>query len=77
MTSPEPGPERVAPDANTDWFRFGGEGRVSPRDCIAAARDQLNQAYGRTDRRLVTEDCLGALDWLRRGLEQMAESDPR
>jgi hypothetical protein len=71
------GPTSPAPDENTDWFRFGGEGRVSPRDCIAAARDDLNRAYGRTDRRVIEADLLSALDWMRRGLEQMAESDPR
>jgi hypothetical protein len=48
-------------------------GRVPPRECIRAARDALNRAYGVSDSRQTWPFMLEALDWLRRGLEQIAE----
>lgn len=48
-------------------------GRVPPRECIRAARDALTKAYGISDSRLTWPFMLEALDWLRRGLEQVAE----
>lgn len=45
--------------------------RVPPRECIRNAQDALNRAYGYgvAPWSLIAE----AVDWLRRGLEQMLE----
>lgn len=50
-----------------------GTDRIPPRECIAAARKALDQGYNydTPPYPLLIE----ALDWLRRGLEQMAEAD--
>jgi hypothetical protein len=48
-------------------------GRVPPRDCIRAARDALTRAYGVSDSRMAWPFMLEALDWQRRGLEQIAD----
>jgi hypothetical protein len=48
-----------------------GPDRVPPRECIRAARDALNRAYGYSEAPwpLIAE----AVDWQRRALEQMVE----
>ena len=51
-------------------------GRVPPRECIRAARDALSRAYGISDSRQTWPFMLEALDWLRRGLEQIAQDQP-
>ena len=48
-------------------------GRVPPRECIRAARDALNRAYGYSNSVDTWPMMLEALDWLRRGLEQIAQ----
>lgn len=53
------------------WAEKTAPDRVRPRECIGNARDALNAAYGLTGAApypLLIE----ALEWLRRGLEQMA-----
>lgn len=57
-----PWAERTAPD------------RLPPRECVANARDALNRAYGIGDRAAVPL-LIEAVDWLRRGLEQMAPEE--
>lgn len=52
--------------------------RVPPRDCIRAARDELNKAYshpGVTDARYAIPFIAAAVDWQRRALEQMADAE--
>ena len=51
-------------------------GRVPPRECVAAARDALTKAYGVPDSRMAWPFMLEAIDWLRRGLEQIADQLP-
>src|SRR5690242_4423781 len=58
--TPLPWNDKTAPD------------RVRPRECVRAARDALDRAYGIKERAAVPL-LIEALDWLRRGLEQMAE----
>lgn len=55
------------------WLDPREYGRVSPRECIRAARDALNRAYGYSDPPwpLIAE----AVDWQRRALEQMTPND--
>lgn len=47
------------------------EGRVAPRDCVRAAKDDLDKAWGYEVPAI--PHLIGAIDWLRRALEQMAE----
>ncbi len=53
------------------WNTKTAPDRVRPRECIGNARNALDRAYARTDRAAVPL-LIEALDWLRRGLEQMA-----
>lgn len=55
----------------TPWAEKTAPDRLPPRECIANARDALNRAYGYEDR-VSMPLLLEAVDWLRRGLEQMA-----
>jgi hypothetical protein len=59
-----------------DALDIANPGRVPPRECIRAARDALTRAYGVSDSRMTWPFMLEALDWLRRGLEQIAEDLP-
>lgn len=54
------------------WDEKTSADRARPRECIRAARDALDRAYGIKERAAVPL-LIEALDWLRRGLEQMAE----
>lgn len=70
-TTDPPGGRRERP-----WEIAHAKGRVAPRECIRAARDALDRAYGRTSAdELLYPFMIEALDWLRRGLEQMADAD--
>lgn len=57
------------------WTEKTAPGRMPPRECVGAARDALNKAYGYDDRAAVPL-ILEAVDWLRRALEQMASETP-
>jgi hypothetical protein len=65
---PEPAGSR--PGADVPWTEQTAPDRVPPRECIRAARDALNRAYGCSEApwQLIAE----ALDWQRRAMEQMA-----
>lgn len=56
------------------WAEKTAPGRLPPRECIRNARDALNSAYGHEDR-VSMPLLLEAVDWLRRGLEQMAPEE--
>jgi hypothetical protein len=61
-----------------NWNDPIGPDRVAPRECIANARDALNRAYshpGISDGRHALTFITEALDWMRRGVEQMAASE--
>ena len=62
----------MATSQDVPWEKGAGPGRESPRECIRAARDALNRAYGQSEAPwpLIAE----AVDWQRRALEQMTES---
>lgn len=49
-------------------------GRVSPRECIRAARDALNKAYGCGGKRECWPFIMEALDWQRRAVEQLLDA---
>ena len=49
-------------------------GRVSPRECVRAARDALTKAYGAGGGQELWPFYLEAVDWLRRAAEQLAGS---
>lgn len=53
------------------WTEKTAPDRLPPRECVGAARDALNRAYGHGDRAAIPL-ILEAVDWLRRALEQMA-----
>ena len=55
------------------WNEKTAPDRVRPRECVRAARDALNKAYGKPDRASIPL-LIEAVDWLRRALEQMDES---
>lgn len=57
------------------WKEKTAEDRISPRECIGCARDALNRAYTYPEA-LAVNVIIEAVDWLRRGLEQMAEAVP-
>jgi hypothetical protein len=54
------------------WNEKTAPNRVRPRECIGNARDALNKAYGHPERAQIPL-IIEAVDWLRRGLEQMVE----
>lgn len=56
-----------------DALDIARPGRVPPRECVRAARDALTKAYSITDSRQTWPFMLEALDWLRRGVEQIAQ----
>ena len=63
-------------DEQTPWKYPTAKNRIAPRECIMAAREALNRAYGQPyDGQgnppwpLIME----AVDWQRRALEQMVE----
>jgi hypothetical protein len=49
-------------------------GRVTPRECIRAARDALNKAYGCGGSRECWPFIMEAIDWQRRAVEQLADT---
>ena len=57
------------------WNQPQGPGRISPRQCVANARDDITQAYSQTEYNKAVHHLRGGLDWLRRALEQMAPPD--
>lgn len=59
----------VSAKSDMPWEEPAGPDRVSPKECIRAARDALNRAYGQSEApwSLIAE----AVDWQRRALEQM------
>ena len=52
------------------WAEKTAPDRLPPRECVGAARDALDKAYG-YDNRAAVPLMLEAVDWLRRALEQM------
>lgn len=56
------------------WNDKTAPDRVRPRECVRAARDALDRAYGIKERAAVPL-LIEALDWLRRALEQMAPEE--
>jgi hypothetical protein len=51
-------------------------GRMSPRECIGAARDALNRAYATGQTVAETwHHVMAAVDWQRRALEQLAPKE--
>lgn len=54
------------------WNEGDATDRIPPRECVGNARDALNKAWG-GDAKAAIPLMLEALDWLRRGFEQMAE----
>jgi hypothetical protein len=65
--------EQHADTVRLPWNDKTAPDRVRPRECIRSARDALDRAYGIKERAAVPL-LIEALDWLRRGLEQMAEA---
>lgn len=53
------------------WAEMTASHRLPPRECVGAARDALNRAYGLASVAQVPV-LVEAVDWLRRALEQMA-----
>jgi hypothetical protein len=54
------------------WNEPQGEGRVSPRECVRNAQEELNKAWCTADYTEAVHWIRGSVDWLRRALEQMA-----
>lgn len=57
------------------WDETPHTDRLAPRYCVANAREELNQAWAQADPIDAIRFIVGAVDWLRRGLEQMTPSD--
>ena len=59
-------------------WRPGSEvfGRIPPRQCVQAARDELNKAFGTSDPERALIFMRSALDWQRRAIEQMVVEAP-
>lgn len=68
------GPCAASPKpSEASWSQFKTPGRVAPRECINCARKQLSKVYTTDDPKRAMKEVLGAVDWLRRALEQMVE----
>jgi hypothetical protein len=64
--------------AEVPWNDPSAPNRISPRRCVEAARADMDKAWQTGDWRAAVIHLRGALDWLRRAIEQMAreaESD--
>jgi len=62
-------PEEVA--WNEGRPEHPGQHRVSPRECVRAAQEDMNKAWGTADYREAVIFIRSGVDWLRRALEQM------
>lgn len=59
----------------TPWPPPAGPDRLPPRECINAAQTEMLKAWGNQDYWEALTHIRSAVDWLRRGLEQMAPTD--
>lgn len=67
------GDDQAAPlPAADDGLDKRAPGRLSPRECIGAARDALSNAYGCGGTAASWPFIMAALDWQRRAIEQLA-----
>lgn len=57
------------------WNEPEGPGRLSPRECIRNAQEEMNRAWCETEYGKAVYWIRGSVDWLRRALEQMAPED--
>jgi hypothetical protein len=53
------------------WNDPEGPGRVSPRECVRNAQEEINKAWCSADYSAAVIFLRGGIDWLRRALEQM------
>lgn len=58
--------------ARDRWNESEAPDRLSPRECVRNAQDDLNKAWGSDDYSAAVIFIRGGVDWLRRALEQMA-----
>jgi hypothetical protein len=54
------------------WDEPTAPDRLSPRECVRNAQDELNKAWATADYHEAVHWIRGGVDWLRRALEQMA-----
>lgn len=54
------------------WNEPESAERVSPRECIRNAQEDMNRAWGEADYAAAVLWIRSSVDWLRRALEQMA-----
>ena len=60
--------------ADIPWNERTEPNRISPRECVANARNALNRAYDHKERAQIPV-LIESLDWLRRALEQMVPKE--
>lgn len=61
------------------WTAMDGinTGRVPPRECIVAAREALDKTYSLGQGQAAIPFLIEAVDWIRRALEQMDDTNAR
>ena len=66
-------PDHGQSDSGRDrWNDPEGPNRVSPRECVRNAQEEINKAWCSADYNEAVMWLRGGIDWLRRALEQMA-----
>lgn len=64
--------EQVQESGRDRWNEPEASDRLSPRECVRNAQDDLNKAWCSEDYNAAVIFLRGGVDWLRRALEQMA-----
>jgi hypothetical protein len=59
-----------------EWPRAAAPDRLAPRECIGKAQEEMNKAWSADNYYEAMHWVRGSVDWLRRGLEQMAPDAP-
>lgn len=67
---------RVYDPANPpEWPKAAAPDRMAPRECIRLAQEDMNKAWSADDYYAAMQWVRSSVDWLRRGLEQMAPDE--
>lgn len=64
-------PTPSVPEPSYIWNEPEGPGRVSPRECVGKAQEDMGKAWSTADYHEAVHHIRSSVDWLRRALEQM------